>query len=91
VFNPDATNIAAPNSIPPLCVGIRQAARLLGVSERTVWNLVGNGQLPYIQPAGKGGKILFRVATLDQWVIDRETTAPRQISSRSSTPGESHV
>ncbi len=87
----DGPIISAPESIQPLSVGIRQAARLLGMSERTVWDLVSAGKIPHIQPGGKGGKILFRVATLDRWLADNETTAPRQPAQPASTTSEADV
>ncbi len=88
MFDHEPVTVSPAKSIPPLCVGIRQAARLLGISERTVWNLVGEGQLPYIQPGGKGGKILFRVSSLEAWLGEHETRAPRQSVPRRSTPRE---
>lgn len=64
--------VTKPRDLSPLAVGSRDAARLLGLSERTVQTLVRCGQLPSIQPAGHGGRRLFRVASLDQWLIERE-------------------
>jgi excisionase family DNA binding protein len=35
-------------ALPPLLVNIRDAARLLGVSERTVWQLRHDGRIPAV-------------------------------------------
>lgn len=91
MFDHEAATVIPAKEIAPLCVDIRQAARLLGMSERTVWNLVGEGRLPYIQLGGKNGKIWFRVSSLDAWLAAQETTAPRKSVPRSSTPQPGEV
>ena len=83
--------VSVQESIPPLCVGTREAAQLLNLSEKTVLALVDEGKLRYLQPGGPSGKILFRVATLDRWLVDNETTTPParhpdRPSRRRSTP-----
>ena len=70
---PDMLSIRPPTSIPPLAVGLPDAARLIGLSERTVRDLVRSGEIRAIQPGGHGGKLLFRVAALDQWLIEMES------------------
>jgi excisionase family DNA binding protein len=71
----DTLIVAPARTIMPLSVDLRNAARLLGLSQRTVRNMARAGELPSVQPAGKGGKLLFRVASLDQWLRDREVEA----------------
>jgi len=56
--------------VEPLALGAREAARALGVSERTVWALVKRGQIP---SAMVGGRRLFPVASLRDWLKARET------------------
>lgn len=68
----DLLTVSPAKAIAPLSVGLRDAARLLGLSERTVWDLAKSGELPSVQAGGPGSKILFRVATLDRWLEDRE-------------------
>ncbi len=57
-------------NIPPLLVDEREAARLLGVSPRTMWQLNHDGVIPEIR-VGKGGK-RYSVATLRAWVESQE-------------------
>ena len=83
----DFLTVSIPESIDPLCVGIRVAAQLLTLSEKTVSEMVKEGKLPYVQPGGPGGKILFRIATLNQWLAKIETTAPPEKNpARRPTP-----
>jgi hypothetical protein len=37
-----------------------------------------------VQPAGKGGKLLFRVASLDRWLVEREAAARKGASQETS-------
>jgi len=64
----------APKTLPPLAVGAKEAARLLGLSERTLAALVQRGEINSSQ-ATKGGKRLFRVAALEAWLISNECSA----------------
>jgi excisionase family DNA binding protein len=50
-------------------VNSRKAAELLGVSERTVWKLKGEGKLPYVSI---GGRTLFRPETLEHYISEHE-------------------
>ena len=43
-------------SLVPLAVSVRDAARLLGVCERTVWSVAKRGLLPYCRV---GGRVVF--------------------------------
>jgi excisionase family DNA binding protein len=82
----ESLTISLPESIPPLCVGTKEAARLIGLSERKVSDLVHAGKLPYVQPGGPGGKILFRVEALRNWLTANETTVPpKKSEARRST------
>ena len=50
-------------------VNSRKAAELLGVSERTVWKLKGEGEIPYVNI---GGRTLFRPETLEKYIEEQE-------------------
>ena len=63
---PAPINIMPPESLPPLAVAPRDAARLLGVSQPTLARL----NIPHVKTAGR---VLYRVETLRQWLIDNET------------------
>jgi len=52
-------------SVAPLLVDERTAARLLGVSPRTIWAMANRGDLPRVR-IGKRC-VRFRVADLQAW------------------------
>ena len=54
----------------PLALGMAQAARCLGISQRTLFTLVKSGGMPHIRI---GRRVLFRRESLDAWLHDRET------------------
>lgn len=64
MFRPDVVPVTE-----PIALGQEQAAEALGLSTRTVRALVARGELPCIRV---GRRVLFRRATLDQWLRDRE-------------------
>jgi excisionase family DNA binding protein len=39
---------------PPNLLKVPEAAEAFGVTERTVWNWIHDGQLPRVQPGGPG-------------------------------------
>ena len=50
---------------PRLAVRPAEAARLLGISARTLWTLTNRGEIP----AAKAGRVvLYRPADLDAWL-----------------------
>lgn len=53
---------------------ITDVARLLLVSERTVYRLVGSGQLPGFKPGG--GAWRFRKSDVDRW-MDEQVASTR--------------
>jgi excisionase family DNA binding protein len=67
----ELVTVTAPKTLAPLAVDLRQAARLLSLSERTVHDLAKAGAIASVQVAA-GGKRLFRIATLEAWLVDRE-------------------
>lgn len=62
----------------PLAIRPRDAARVLGVSERTLWGWTAAGLIPCIRPSGpgkKGAAVLYSVATLRRWLTEHEAIA----------------
>ena len=57
----------------PLLLAYSEVARLLGVSERTVWSMVNQGDLPAVRLATSGVRIDRR--DLDQFI---ETSKNRE-------------
>ena len=49
----------------PIMIGQREAARVLGLSERTLSKLIADGDIPSIR---LGGRRLFSVEALKAWV-----------------------
>jgi len=69
----DTLSIMAASAIQPMAVDARQAARLIGVSVRTLEELCRAGKLKSVQPGGRGGKRLFRVSSLERWLCELES------------------
>jgi excisionase family DNA binding protein len=40
-------------------IGVRELARLAGLSEPTIRRLARDRRIPFFQPGGRGGKLLF--------------------------------
>lgn len=53
----------------PLAVNTREAARLLGVSDRTVFTLTQSGELRHVRI---GKRVLYTRAALDEFIKFRE-------------------
>lgn len=54
----------------PLLVDERTAARLLGISPRTMWDLNAHGEIPCVRVARNTKR--YSVATLRAWIAERE-------------------
>ena len=54
--------------IEPLAVGAREAARLLSISERSLWSLTKDGK---IHAARVGRKLLYSVDELKRFVSEK--------------------
>ena len=53
----------------PLCVRAREAAKMLSISERTLWGLTKSGQVPVARiGTGKRKTLLYRIAVLEEWL-----------------------
>lgn len=58
---------AKPEAAPvaPLLVGPKQAAAMLGISERTLWSLTDSGRIPKKKI---GSRVVYEPATLERYV-----------------------
>jgi excisionase family DNA binding protein len=56
----------------PLLVSIRASAKMLGVSERTIWSMADDGRLPCVRI---GRRRLFSVASLESWIARQQSAA----------------
>ena len=65
----DAPVVTSAKSIAPLSVGLKDAAKLIGISDRKLWEMADQGEVPSVK---LGGRLVFRVATLDAWLQERE-------------------
>jgi excisionase family DNA binding protein len=66
---PQPIAVRKPNEIEPLAVGLRDAARLLGVHYRHLQNLALAGKVP---SAMIGRRRVFRVRALELFLIEQE-------------------
>ena len=62
-------NIKNNNPAPIGALNITQAARYIGVSERTLWRLRDSGEIPHCQI---NRRIVFRKEALDQFLKEKE-------------------
>jgi excisionase family DNA binding protein len=61
--------VAAASTEGRILMGYRQAAKALGISQRTLSNLVKAGGIPVVRI---GARVLFRPAALAAWAEARE-------------------
>lgn len=75
------------NPLPPtharLLVAASDAARMLGVSTRTLWRWAASGRVP--PPVRIGGCARWRVADLDAWVAALRPSAAGAASDANTT------
>lgn len=57
----------------PLLVNTREAARMLCISERTLWTLTQEGRIPSLKI---GRAVRYRVADLEAWTQREVAQAP---------------
>jgi predicted DNA-binding transcriptional regulator AlpA len=74
LFGPEKITVMPAKSIAPLTVGLKDAARLLGISERSLWGMANRGEVPCVR---LGGRLVFRVGSLDEWLVEREKAGNR--------------
>ncbi len=68
--------MTTPPASSPILVDSREAARLLSISPRTLWQLTKVGEIPSLKI---GRSVRYRVADLDNWT-------QQQISAATTTP-----
>lgn len=58
----------------PLALRPKEAAKALGISTRTLWQLTRDGKIP-CKRIGSGARrtVLYPVASLDQWLQEQGT------------------
>lgn len=49
----------------PLAVGVKQAAKMLGIGKNTMYAAVASGHIPHVKV---GTRILIPIARLEQWL-----------------------
>lgn len=54
---------------PQIAVNPRQAASLLGISERTLWTLTKGGEIPHFRI---GRCVRYQVSALETWVASQQ-------------------
>jgi excisionase family DNA binding protein len=60
---------------PPLALRLRAAAQALGVSERALWELARNNQIPVVRlGSGRRRSLLFPLDQLKEW-LDRQVAS----------------
>lgn len=65
--------MSRPPSTPPpterrLTVNRREAAQMLGISERLLWTLTNAGEVPHVR---LGARVLYPVKALNEWIEER--------------------
>lgn len=65
---------AMKTTVPPaLALRPREAAKVLGISPRLLWNLSApRGPIPCTRLGSKGGCVLYRPADLDAWLLEAQ-------------------
>ena len=61
-----------PSTAQPLAIPEREAAELLGVSERTLFNMRQDGQIPFLRMRSR---IMYSPTALEKWIESREVAA----------------
>ncbi|MFO1007729.1 MAG: helix-turn-helix domain-containing protein [Planctomycetaceae bacterium] len=71
------------DSLPtPIAYRPREAARVLGISERLLWQLTHDGHIPCVRlGAGKRRAILYPVAELQAWLTQQAGVKQQSIGN----------
>jgi excisionase family DNA binding protein len=70
LLNPKHATSDAQNTERILLIDSRSAARMLSLSERTLYTLAKSGAIPFVR-CGKRGK-RFSVAAIERWIAAQE-------------------
>jgi excisionase family DNA binding protein len=57
-----------------LTISVREAAAMIGVSQRTIWSLAKSGELPVVKI---GTRRLFQISALERFIKEHSTTEPQ--------------
>jgi len=63
------TTTGSPDEIEPLVVDLRTAARLLGISGRTLHSMKQSGEIPHVR---FGNRVLFSIESLKTFILQNE-------------------
>jgi excisionase family DNA binding protein len=82
---PAASNSAKLDLLPlaPLSLRARDAARLLGLSERALWSLTNRGEIPCVRI---GRAILYPVDSVREWLAQRARASVRKPKAKDEPP-----
>ena len=69
-------------TVSPVAVRPKQAARMLNISQRTLWSWTKAGLLPHVRV---GGAVLYPVAELEAWLRQQ---AARQAARQQAVAAE---
>lgn len=73
---------------PCLAMRLRDAARAIGVSDRTLWTWTQKGIVPHVRI---GSTVLYPRAVVEQWLSDRAKTTPAAEAAVSTPEGAANV
>ena len=66
----------ANRQLPPLALRPREAAMVLGISPRLLWQLTRDGKVPHVRLGhGKRAPVLYPMAGLSNWLIEQISIA----------------
>ncbi|HLR66903.1 MAG TPA: helix-turn-helix domain-containing protein [Virgibacillus sp.] len=60
------------NTVKRTTLNVDEVATFLGLSKHTIYHLAKTEEIPHIKIGGKGGRILFRISSIEQWLQDIE-------------------
>ena len=52
-----------------LLIGVKEAAKALGISDRTLWTFTQRGELPHVKI---GSRVLYPLSDLQKWIDARK-------------------
>jgi len=66
-----------------ITVDKKRAAKYLGLSASTIDTLLKDNKIPCIRPSGLGGRVYFRLETLNKWMTTLEKESLKSIDDLS--------